>query len=246
MTLKDKVALVTGAGQGIGRAVALALAREGASIAVCDVNAETAEAVAQEVRDLGPRAVALQGDISKASDADDAVKSTVAQMGRLDILVNNAGVTRDGLLLRMSEEDWDRVLTINLKGTFLCSRAAGRVMSKQRWGRIINVASVIGIRGNAGQANYAASKAGVIGLTKSLAREFASRGITANAVAPGFIQTAMTDVLSDAVKEQILAQIPLGALGRPEDVAAVITFLAGDGARYVTGQVVAIDGGMAM
>ncbi len=246
MTLQDKVALVTGAGQGIGRAVALALAREGASIAVCDVNAETAEAVAQEVRDLGPRAAAQQGDISKASDADGAVKATVEQMGRLDILVNNAGVTRDGLLLRMSEEDWDHVLTINLKGTFLCSRAAARVMSKQRWGRIINVASVIGIRGNAGQANYAASKAGVIGLTKSLAREFASRGITANAVAPGFIRTAMTDVLSDAVKEQILAQIPLGALGQPEDVAAVITFLAGEGAGYVTGQVIAIDGGMAM
>jgi 3-oxoacyl-[acyl-carrier protein] reductase len=244
--LAGKSAFVTGAGQGIGRAVALTLAREGADVAIGDINAETAGQVVEEIRAAGRRSEALIGDISKAEEAEAAVKGAAESLGKLDILVNNAGITRDGLALRMSEADWDRVISINLKGTFLCSKAAARLMSRQRGGRIINVSSVIGLRGNAGQANYAASKAGVIGLTKSFAREFASRGITVNAVAPGFIKTAMTDVLSDAVKAQILAQIPLGSLGSPEDVAEVIAFLASDAAGYVTGQVIAIDGGMAM
>ncbi|NUP90240.1 MAG: 3-oxoacyl-[acyl-carrier-protein] reductase [Candidatus Sumerlaeia bacterium] len=246
LSLAGKVALVTGAGQGIGKAVALELARQGADVAVADINDQTSGAVAAEIHGLGRKAAAIAGDISQAEGAESAVDGAVKDLGRLDILVNNAGITRDGLLLRMSEADWDRVLAINLRGTFLCSKAAAKVMTKQRWGRIISVASVIGIRGNAGQANYAASKAGVIGLTKSLARELAGRNVTANAVAPGFIQTAMTDVLPDKVKEQILTQIPLGRMGGPEDVAAAIAFLASEAAGYITGQVLAIDGGMAM
>jgi 3-oxoacyl-[acyl-carrier protein] reductase len=244
--LQGKTALVTGAGQGIGRMVALTLAQRGADVAVSDINLETASKVADEIRALGRKSEAIQGDVSKAGDANATVSKAAEALGRLDILVNNAGITRDGLLMRMSEDDWDKVIAINLRGTFLCSKAAVRIMAKQRTGRVINVASVIGLRGNAGQANYAASKAGVIGLTKSIAREFAARGVTANAVAPGFIRTAMTDVLPDKVKEEIMAQIPLGKLGEPEDVANVIAFLASDDAAYVTGQVLAIDGGMVM
>ncbi len=244
-TLDGKVALVTGAAQGIGKAIALKLAHLGADVALSDISPAVAEGVA-EIKALGRRAVAVQGDVSQADDAARMIKDTVAELGRLDILVNNAGITRDGLLLRMSEKDWDDVLRINLRGAFLCSKAAVRVMAKQRAGRIISVASVIGLIGNAGQANYAASKAGLCGFTKSLAREVAGRGVTANAIAPGFISTAMTDVLPDEVKEQYLGQIPLRRMGEPEEVADLIGFLASDAAGYVTGQIIALDGGMTM
>jgi 3-oxoacyl-[acyl-carrier protein] reductase len=246
MLLKGKVALVTGAAQGIGKAVALALAGEGADIALSDINLEGARVVAQEVESLGRRTLALKVDVSQAKEVSEMVDKVLDKFKKIDILINNAGVTADSLLVRMSEADWDKVVTINLKGAFLCLKAVARPMIKSRSGKIVNVASVIGLIGNAGQANYAASKAGVIGLTKSAARELASRGINVNAVAPGFIQTAMTDKLPEAVKQEMKSQIPLGRFGVPEDVARAILFLVSDRASYITGQVINIDGGMVM
>jgi 3-oxoacyl-[acyl-carrier protein] reductase len=245
MTLDGKVALVTGGGRGIGQAVAVALAGAGADVCVAvsrDVSA--AEAVAEEVRGKGRRALAQQADVSQSDQAEALVARTVEELGRIDLLVNNAGITRDGLIMRMSDEDWDAVLNVNLKGTFHCTRAALKRMVRQRSGRIVNITSVMGITGNAGQANYAASKAGVIGLTRSTAKEVGSRGITCNAVAPGWIQTRMTEGLSEEITTQVLKQIPLGRLGEPEDVAGLVLFLCSDAASYITGQVIVVDGGL--
>jgi len=242
--LQGKVALVTGGSRGIGKAIALALADAGADVAIGSIDEEDLPKAAEEIRAKGVRSEWFFADVSVAEQADELVKSAAERLGRLDILVNNAGITRDGLLARMSEADWDRVMSINLKSAFLCSKAASRIMAKQRWGRIINISSVIGLLGNTGQANYAASKAGMIGLMKSLAREYASRSVTANAIAPGYIDTEMTEALPDKVKEQILKMIPLGTMGSPQDVANAVVFLSGEGARYITGQVIAVDGGM--
>jgi 3-oxoacyl-[acyl-carrier protein] reductase len=244
--LAGQIAVVTGAGRGIGRAIALRFAAEGADVACVSRTAENAETAAQEIRALGRRGWAHAVDVADGAAVADAATKILAEAGRVDILVNNAGVTRDGLLMRMSEEDWDTVLDINLKGAFLFSKAFSRAFLKQRSGRIINVASVIGLMGNAGQANYAASKAALIGFTKSVAREFASRGITVNAVAPGFIQTDMTAGLSEELHRKVLENIPLNRFGRPEDIAEAALFLAGPGAGYVTGQVWKIDGGLVM
>ena len=245
--LKDQVAIVTGAARGIGRCIAEALASEGAAIVVADLFADASAATAGEIaQQYGVKAVGMACDVSKAEACETLIKDTVAQMGRLDILVNNAGITNDKLLARMTEEDWQKVLNINLNSVFFCSKAAARVMSKQRSGRIISIASVVGLMGNAGQCNYAASKAGIIGFSKSLAREVGSRGVTVNCIAPGFIQTAMTDVLPADVKEALLKQIPLGRLGTPEEVAQAALYLASPGAAYLTGTVLNITGGMAM
>lgn len=246
MSLTGKVALITGSAQGIGKAIAMTLAGEGADCVITDVNLDMAEKTAQEIRDLGRRAIAVRGNVADSEDVAGLVKRSVEEMGKIDILVNNAGITRDGLLMRMKDEDWDLVLDINLKGAFLCTRAVARPMMKQRSGRIINIASIVGAMGNAGQANYTASKAGLIGLTKTAAREMASRGITCNAVAPGFIDTAMTQGLSEDVKAGLYAQIPMGRLGSGEDVARAVSFLASDGAAYITGQVIHVNGGMYM
>lgn len=246
MSLTKKVALITGSAQGIGKAIAMTLAGEGADCVITDVNLDMAEKTAQEIRDLGRRAIAVRGNVADSEDVAGLVKRAIQEMGKIDILVNNAGITRDGLLMRMKDADWDLVLDINLKGAFLCTRAVARPMMKQRSGRIINIASIVGAMGNAGQANYTASKAGLIGLTKTAAREMASRGITCNAVAPGFIDTAMTQALSEDVKESLYAQIPMGRLGTSEDVARAVGFLASDGAAYITGQVIHVNGGMYM
>jgi 3-oxoacyl-[acyl-carrier protein] reductase len=247
MDLSGKVALVTGSARGIGRAIALKLAGAGADIAVNDIAAaaEPLEGVAVEIRALGRQALAVTADVSSAADVTRMVEAVTAAYGRIDILVNNAGVTRDQLIMRMSDEDWDTVLDIDLKSAFLCTRAVLRHMLRQRWGRIISIASVVGIIGNAGQANYAAAKAGVIALTKSVAKEVGSRGITANAIAPGFIETKMTEKLDDKQRQALLQRIPLGTAGTPEDVADAVAFLASDAARYITGQVLGVDGGMA-
>ncbi|MCE1245085.1 MAG: 3-oxoacyl-[acyl-carrier-protein] reductase [Firmicutes bacterium] len=246
MELLGKTALVTGAGGGIGKATALLLAESGADVAVCDLNKEAVEATEKEILALGRKARAYTVDVSNAEQVQDMIKDVVADFSKIDILINNAGITRDNLLMRMKDEDWDLVLSVNLKSVFLLSKAVSRHMIKARSGKIVNVASVIGVIGNTGQANYAASKAGVIGLTKSLAKEFASRNITVNAVAPGFIKTAMTDKLSEEVKNKMLEDIPLGFLGEASDVAKVIRFLVSEDARYITGQVMHIDGGMVM
>ena len=244
--LENQIAVVTGAGRGIGRAIALKLAAHGADIVAVDLKAEFVQETVEEARKLGRKAWAVAANVSEAASVEAAAEQILQEAGRVDILVNNAGITKDGLLMRMSESDWDAVLDINLKGTFLFTKAFSRSLLKQKSGRIVNIASVIGLIGNAGQCNYAASKAGVIGLTKSCAREFASRGITVNAIAPGFIQTAMTDKLSQEQKDAIIKQIPLASLGQAEDVAEAVLFFASPAARYVTGQVLAVDGGMVM
>lgn len=243
--LTAKVAVVTGGGRGIGRAVALALAEAGADVALAvSRDVEAAEAVAEEVRAKGRHALARRTDVASGEETEALVAAAVEELGRIDILVNNAGITRDGLVMRMGEEDWDAVLDVNLKGAFNCSRAALRRMVRQRSGRIVNITSVMGITGNAGQANYAASKAGLIGLTKSTAKEVGSRGITCNAVAPGWIQTRMTAGLSEEIASQALKQIPLGRLGEPEDIASLVVFLCSEAASYITGQVIVVDGGL--
>lgn len=245
--LAGKVALVTGASRGIGKAIACKLAREGAKVIInYNGSKEKAEAVKSEIEAAGGQAEVYQCDVSDYTACETFIQTVIKEEGSLDILVNNAGITKDGLLMKMSEEDFDKVLDTNLKGAFNTIRFASRQMLKQKSGRIINMSSVVGVIGNAGQANYAASKAGVIGLTKAAARELASRGITANAIAPGFIETDMTDVLSDKVKEASEAQIPLGHFGKPEDVAAAAAFLASEEAGYITGQVLHVDGGMCM
>jgi len=247
MSLQDRVALVTGAAQGIGRAIAEGLAADGANVMVSDINGEGAAAAAAAIAETyGVATAALAGNVADATDAVAMVQVASEQLGGLHIVVNNAGITRDALLLRMKEGEWDAVLSVNLKGAFLVTQAAVRPMAKARWGRIINIASIVGAMGNAGQANYVAAKAGLIGLTKTVAREYAARGITANAVAPGFIATAMTEVLSDDIKENLLAQIPMGILGTPADVAAAVRFLASEAAGYITGQVLHVNGGMYM
>jgi 3-oxoacyl-[acyl-carrier protein] reductase len=242
-----RVVVVTGGGRGIGRAIAIRLAREGANVAISyRGNDEAAEESANLVRDTGVRCETFRGDVASPEDVEALFKGVDEAFGRVDILVNNAGVTRDNLIMRMKEEEFDEVLRTNLKGTYLCTRAVLRKMVRARWGRIVNVSSVVGLVGNAGQANYAASKAGLIGFTKSVAREVALRGITVNVVAPGYVETELTGTLSDSVKEQILTQVPMGRFGEPEEISDVVAFLAGEGAGYVTGQTVTVDGGMVM
>ncbi len=244
MDLPNRVTIVTGSGRGIGRAIALRMAELGATVVVDDIR-EYAQSVTDEIRAMNRQSIAILADVSLASDVDKLVEMTVATYGKVDILVNNAGITSDQLLVRMSEEEWDRVINVNLKGVFLCTRAVLRHMIRQRWGRIISISSISGIVGNAGQANYTASKAGIIGFTRSIAKEVASRGITANAIAPGFIDTAMTQRLKEEVREELKRRIPVGYLGAPSDVAEAVAFLASDEARYITGQVLNVDGGMA-
>lgn len=247
MKFEGKTAVVTGGSRGLGRAVCLELARGGANVAFCYAgNEAAAQETARDIEALGAKALAVRCDVSDAAQVDALAKAAVEAFGRIDILVNNAGITRDNLLMRMSEADFDAVIDANLKGTFLCMKAVSRLMLKQRYGRIVNLSSVVGLRGNAGQVNYAASKAGVIGMTKSLARELASRGVTVNAVAPGFIETDMTAALPEAARAAAQGSIPMNRLGAPEDVARAVAFLAGDDAAYITGQVLAVDGGMAM
>lgn len=244
--LPDKVAIVTGASRGIGRSIALALAAQGVKVVASARNAEALANLVDEIKGQGGDALAVAGDVAVEADANALVEEAVAAYGQLDILVNNAGITRDGLLLRMKNEDWDAVLDTNLKGAFLCIRAAAKVMSKQRSGRIINISSVVGEMGNAGQANYCASKAGLLGLTKSVARELARRNVTVNAITPGFIVTDMTDDMTDKARQAITEQIPLGRLGEVDDIANAVIFLASDQSSYITGQVLGINGGMYM
>jgi len=246
MSLKGKVAIVTGAAQGIGRTICAALAGEGADLALCDVNGQGIQNAAKDFSATGGKYLPFQTDVTSAPEVEATVQKVLEEWSRIDILVNNAGIVRDSLLLRMKDEDWNLVLDVNLKGAFHFTREVLRPMMKQRSGRIINITSVVGAMGNAGQANYVASKAGLIGLTKATAREVATRGITVNAVAPGFIQTAMTGNLSEEIRQTMLRQIPLGRFGVPEDVAGVVSFLASEASSYITGQVIHINGGMYM
>lgn len=249
MSLKDKVALVTGSSRGIGATTAIKLARDGADIIInypFEAEMDNARDVLKKIEKLGQKAIMIEADVSKLEDVKEMIKISRNKMDKIDILVNNAGITRDSLLLRMKEEDWDGVINVNLKGVFNCTKSVLRLMMKQRSGKIINLASVVGIMGNAGQANYSASKAGVIGFTKSIAKEVASRGINVNAVAPGFIKSEMTNNLTDDIQKQMLSSIPLDRFGNQEDVANLISFLASSDADYITGQVINVDGGMVM
>ena len=246
MNLTGKVAVVTGASRGIGRLIAVDFARRGAKVVASGRNSGALDALVAEIAADGGDALAVPGDVALSADADRLIAAAAERFGRVDILVNNAGITRDGLLLRMKDEDWDAVLDTNLKGAFLCTRAAAKLMSKQKYGRIINISSVVGEMGNPGQANYCASKAGLLGLTKSVARELARRNVTVNAVTPGFIQTDMTDALPEKARDELVGQIPLGRFGLPEDIAFSVAFLASDQAGYITGQVLGVNGGMYM
>lgn len=246
MDLKEQVVMVTGGARGIGRAIVGGFAGRGATVAVADISEESAVEAARELAYLGVRAKAVKLDVSDSGDVEKAFAEIVGEFGRIDVLINNAGITRDGLLLRMKETDWDAVININLKGVFLCSKEAVKSMVKQRYGRIVNIASVVAFMGNPGQSNYGASKAGIIGLTKTVAKEYASRGITANAVAPGFISTAMTDALTENVRREMLKSIPAGKFGSVDDVANAVIFLASPDSGYITGQVIHVNGGMYM
>jgi 3-oxoacyl-[acyl-carrier protein] reductase len=244
MNLANKVAIVTGSARGIGKAIAVKLSEQEAAVVFNDVS-DAVNSAADELKAMNRPSLAVVADISTAEGANKLIDAAVAAFGRVDILVNNAGITRDGLLMRMSDEDWDKVLAVDLKSVFLCTRAVVRHMMKQRWGRIINISSVVGIVGNPGQANYASAKAGIIGFTKSISKEVASRGITVNAIAPGFIDTEMTQKLSEEWRQKLKSQIPAGVLGEPRDIAEAVAFLASEEARYITGQVLGVDGGMA-
>lgn len=244
--LNNRVALITGAARGIGKEIALCLAKEGTDIAICDINEEALSQTGLQIESSGRHCLTAVVDVSNTKAAEDMVNKTLDKFGRIDILVNNAGITRDALLMRMKEEDWDAVLAVNLKGAFNFTKAVSKVMVKQRSGRIVNIASIIGMMGNPGQANYAASKAGIIGLTKSTAKELASRGINVNAIAPGFIKTPMTDKLTDEQKEAMLKAIPLSRFGETKDVANLVLFLVSDASSYITGEVIRVDGGMLM
>ena len=246
MQLANQVAIVTGGARGIGREIALALARAGADLALFDVNSQQLESTVAEVRQLGRRAEGLVVDVTDGKQVDDGVAKVLDKLGRIDILINNAGITKDGLLIRMDDAQWDRVLNINLKGTFLCTRAVAKHMLKQRSGRIVSIASIVGLIGSPGRANYASSKAGIIAFTKAVAKELASRSITCNAIAPGFIKTEMTDALPEQAKQRLMDAIPMGMLGEPMDVAEAALFLVSHAARYITGQVLVVDGGLAM
>lgn len=247
MVLGDKVAVVTGSSRGIGRAIALRLADQGAKVVVnYSGSAEAASEVVEAIQSKGRQAIAVQANVSDPAEAENLVKTALETFGKVDILVNNAGITRDGLLMRMKEADWDAVLDTNLKGVYLCTKAVLRSMMKQRQGTIINITSVVGISGNAGQANYSAAKAGIIGFTKSIAQEIGSRGITVNAIAPGFIETDMTAALGEEVIKELKSKIPLERMGSPEDIAGAVVFLASPDARYITGQTLNVDGGMVM
>ena len=246
MRLEGKNALITGGAQGIGKSIALGMAREGANVAISDVNIESAQSTADEVKALGVKSIAIKLDVSNQEDVSNAFSTFAEEFNSLDILVNNAGITKDGLILRMKEADWDAVLNINLKGSFLCSKEAVKKMVKRRYGKIISISSVVAFMGNPGQANYSASKAGLIGLTKTIAKEYANRGIRANAIAPGFIQSAMTDILTDEVKNEMMSAIPLGEFGTPEDVTNAAIFLASTESDYISGQVLHVNGGMYM
>ncbi|MFA7534420.1 MAG: 3-oxoacyl-[acyl-carrier-protein] reductase [Tissierellaceae bacterium] len=247
MNLNNKVALITGGSRGIGKEIALELARNGVNIGLTYVRGEDkAKEVVKEIETMGVKVLAIKANVSIEEEVAQMTKAMEESFGTIDILVNNAGITKDNLLIRMKEEDWDDVMNVNLKGTFLCTKAISRIMMKKRYGKIINMASVVGIMGNAGQGNYSASKAGVIGFTKSMARELASRGIRVNGIAPGFIQTDMTDVLKEDVKEEMLKAIPLSTFGKPKDIADLVVFLASEKSDYITGQIINVDGGMVM
>lgn len=246
MGLKNNNTFITGAAQGIGKSIAMGMAKKGANIAVADTNIEKADTTAQEIKTLGVKSLAIKLDVSKQNEVVSAFETFIKEFGRLDVLVNNAGITKDALVVRMKNEDWDVVLDVNLKGTFLCSKEAIRLMVKQQYGKIISISSVVAFTGNPGQVNYSASKAGIVGLTKTVAKEYASRGIRVNAVAPGFIQTAMTNAIPEKIKEEMKKSIPLGYFGTPEDIANIVIFLASKDADYITGQVFHINGGMYM
>lgn len=242
----EKVAIITGAGRGIGREIALRLAKDGFNCAINDLNEKDLEESKSLIEACGVKCNIYKADVSSFSEVEEMIKKIHTDFGRIDVLVNNAGITRDNLLLRMKEDEWDKVISINLKSVFNCTKATSKIMLKQKSGRIISIASVVGVMGNAGQCNYSASKAGIIGFTKSIAKELGSRGITANAIAPGFIKTAMTEQLSEEAKNKLYSQIPLGYLGTPEHIASCVSFLAGPDSSYITGQVIHVDGGMAM